>query len=270
MMLGEIISAVQFSGGPVEVELFLINAIFEPMVSHVESFGFFHAHGGVENTMCCRIVSLKRSASRRLFVPHFFEGGDHGDGFLGVEKETTGFGFRGRGSNRPNGFAKDVNGAIGGWSRRGTGGTRKSGQEKMTGSTAASVGKDKVCGIGADGKDHVAGMITDGGDGMCGKVVKEHVTGLSSVFRWGSLTVGDLVQGDNDRGVTAARIVEEQAGNLLDALDTEFVKEGRDVSVGKLDFLAVHRGSPEMGRMLWSSRGRVTQREEGFGYIAGH
>ena len=72
MMLGEIIRAVQFSGGPVEVELFLINAIFEPMVSHVESFGPFHAHCGVENTMCCRVVGLKRSAGGRLFVAHFF------------------------------------------------------------------------------------------------------------------------------------------------------------------------------------------------------
>ena len=47
MVLGEIIRTVEFSWGPVQIELFLGNTIFEPMVSHVESFGFLHADRGV-------------------------------------------------------------------------------------------------------------------------------------------------------------------------------------------------------------------------------
>lgn len=76
MVLGEIISTVQFSGRPIEIELFLGNTIFEPMVSHVKSFGFLHANRGVENTMRRRVVGLKGSAGRRLLVAHFFKGGD--------------------------------------------------------------------------------------------------------------------------------------------------------------------------------------------------
>jgi hypothetical protein len=37
----------------------------------------------------------------------------------------------------------------------------------------------------------------------------------------------NFVQCDKDGGVTAAGIVKKETGNLLDAFDTEFVKEGR-------------------------------------------
>lgn len=86
---------------------------------------------------------------------------------MGIEKETAGFCFGGRGGNSPNGFAEDMNSAIGDRIRGGTGGTRKGGKEKVTCGAAASVGKYKVGGVGADCKDHVAGVITDSGDRMC-------------------------------------------------------------------------------------------------------
>ena len=79
----------------------------------------------------------------------------------------------------------------------------------------------------ADSENHVAGVITDGGNRMRGEVVEEHVASLFGMLRWGGFAVGNLVQGDNNSGVTAARIVEEEAGNLLDAFDTKFVKERR-------------------------------------------
>jgi hypothetical protein len=86
MVLGEIICTVQFSWGPVQVELFLGNAIFEPMVAHVKSLGFFHAYGGVENTVSRGVVGFQGSACGRLLVSHFLEGSDHGDSFLGVQE----------------------------------------------------------------------------------------------------------------------------------------------------------------------------------------
>jgi hypothetical protein len=172
MVLGEIISTVQFSGRPIEIELFLGNSIFEPMVSHVESFGFFHANRSVENTMGRRVVGFQGSAGGWLLVAHFFEGGDHRDSFLGVQEETTGFSFGGRSGNSPNGFAENVNSAVGGRIRRGTGGTGKTCQEKVTGGATASIGKNEIGSIGADGENHVASVITDGGIGMRGKVVQ--------------------------------------------------------------------------------------------------
>ncbi len=140
----------------------------------------------------------------------------------------------------------------------------------MTGSAAASVGKYKVGGIGADGENHVAGVIADGGNRMRGEIVEEHVTSLFGMFRRGGLTVGNLVQGNNDSGVTAAGVVEKQTRDLLNAFDAEFVKERRQVGVGKLDFLAIDGSCPAMGRVLRSGRWSVTQRVEGLGNVAGH
>lgn len=90
------------------------------------------------------------------------------------------------------------------------------------------------------------------------------------MFRRGGLAIGDFVQGNNDGGVAAAGIVKEQTRNLLDAFDAKFVKEGRDVGISKLNFLAVYGSCPAMGRMLRFGRWRVTQREEGFWDIGGH
>jgi len=153
------------------------------MVSYVKSFGFLHANLGVENTVGRSVVGFEGSAGRRLFMSHFFKGGDHRDGFLGVEDETACFSFGGRGGNSPNGFAKNVDSAIGCWVRRGASVTGKAGQEKVTGSAAASVGKNKVGGVGADCENHVAGVIADGGIRMRGEVVKKHVASLLGVYR---------------------------------------------------------------------------------------
>lgn len=43
---------------PVEMKLLLGNAIFEPVVVHVEDFGVFHANLGMENVVGSGIVSF--------------------------------------------------------------------------------------------------------------------------------------------------------------------------------------------------------------------
>jgi hypothetical protein len=52
-MFGEVIRTIGFALGPVEIELVLGNAIFEPVVTHVKSFGPFHVDLGSENIMGC-------------------------------------------------------------------------------------------------------------------------------------------------------------------------------------------------------------------------
>jgi hypothetical protein len=52
---------VEFSGSPVEITLFLGNVIPQPVVVHVERFGFFHANLGVEDIVSGGIVGFKRS-----------------------------------------------------------------------------------------------------------------------------------------------------------------------------------------------------------------
>ena len=113
-MFGEIVSFVGSSGSPIEVELFVCNAMFEPMITHVKGFGSFHAHLSIEDVVSSRVVSLKRGTGERLGMTHLFEGSDKGDGFLGIEEEATSFGFGGGGGNTTDSLAEYVNRAIGG------------------------------------------------------------------------------------------------------------------------------------------------------------
>ena len=138
----------------------------------------------------------------------------------------------------------------------------------MASSTAASIRKNKVGGIGANGKNHVAGILADGSIGMSEKIIKKHVAGLFGVFGWRGLVIGDFVQRNNDGGFTAAGIVEKESGNLLDSFDTEFIEEMRDFSGGELDFLAVDGSRPAMWGMLRLSGRGMLQGEEGLGHIA--
>jgi len=56
----------------------------------------------------------------------------------------------------------------------------------------------------------------------------------------------------------------------LDTFDTKVVKERREVRIGQLNFLAIHRGSPAMRGMLGASRGGMTQSKKCFGNITWH
>ena len=49
MVLREIVSLVEFSRSPVQIELFLINAVLEPVIAHIKSLGAFHADLSLEN-----------------------------------------------------------------------------------------------------------------------------------------------------------------------------------------------------------------------------
>ena len=272
MVLGKIITStsVGFAGSPVKIELLLGNAILQPMISHVKSFGLFHANLGMKNTVSRRVVGFKESASRRLFRTHFFESSNHGNSLLGVEKEAAGFGFGGGCGGGANGLAKNMDGTIGLWIRRRAGSGGKGCKEKMACSTAASIRKDKVGGIGGYSKDHVAGIIANGSIGMRGEIVKKHVAGLFGVLGWRCLSIGDFVRRNNDGRVTAAGIGEKEAGDLLDTFDAEFVEERRDIIVGKLNLLAIDGSCPAMGRVLRLGGQGMTQCEKGFGHIVWH
>ena len=163
-----------------------------------------------------------------------------------------------------------MNGTISLGSRRRTGGRGKSSKEKMTGSTAASVWEDKVGCIGADCKDHVACMIPDGGIVVGCKVIKQHVTSRLGVFSRRGLVVGNFVESCNDRGIAAARVVQEYSGDLLDPLDASLVKKRSEIGSGQLDFLTIDRSSPEMWCMLWTCGHGVAQSGQCLGDIARH
>jgi hypothetical protein len=92
-VLGVIVGSVALSRCPVEIELRLGYTVLEPLVSHVESLGSLHPNLGSKNIVGGGIVGFQWRAGWRLFVAHFFQGGEHWDGFLGVEEEATCLGF---------------------------------------------------------------------------------------------------------------------------------------------------------------------------------
>jgi len=132
------------------------------------------------------------------------------------------------------------------------------------------VGENEVRGIGAYCEDHVACVITDLGVGMGGEVVEEHVAGGLGVLGRGGLAVGDFIESDNDGGIAASGVIEEETGDLLHAFDSGLVKERRKVGVCQLHFLTVDWGSPTVGRVLWFSRCRVAKGKQRFGDVARH
>ena len=58
MVLGEVVSAIIAAALPVEVELFLVDTVAEPEVSHVKGFGSFESDVGVKDTVGCGVVGF--------------------------------------------------------------------------------------------------------------------------------------------------------------------------------------------------------------------
>ena len=84
------------------------------MVAHVEGFGSFHAYSSVKDAVGSGIVGFEWCTERWLWVTHFCEGSANGNRLLGVEKQTTNFGFGCGGGHGAERLATDVNGAVGG------------------------------------------------------------------------------------------------------------------------------------------------------------
>ena len=62
VVLGEIIGKVKISWRPDEVEHVLFDEVLHPPVPHVESFGEFLAHLGIEDSVCAFVVGFKGCA----------------------------------------------------------------------------------------------------------------------------------------------------------------------------------------------------------------
>ena len=144
------------------------------MVSHIKRFGFFHADLSSEYIVGCRVVSLKRRGSDRLWMSHFSESSNDGAGFLRTEKDTACFGFRGGSGYTFNGFYHNMEWAIRRrLSRMGIG---LVGQSEKVSTSAARVRQNKVSGIRNKAKNHVASMISEDSARMSVKVIQKLVT----------------------------------------------------------------------------------------------
>ena len=67
-MLCEIVGQVEFSGGPEEIKLALLDSVFHPPVSHVERFGELLAHLGIKDAVGGSVVGFDWRSCGRLLV----------------------------------------------------------------------------------------------------------------------------------------------------------------------------------------------------------
>jgi hypothetical protein len=93
-MLGEVIGPIAGPLVPEWPDMSHFDTIFDPMVSHVPSFGTFRFHEIRDDSKGGSIVSLDRG--RWLWVADGNEGITDGNGSLGVVEKSSTFGFGGR------------------------------------------------------------------------------------------------------------------------------------------------------------------------------
>ena len=95
VMLGPVVSVVEFAWPPVEPELVLALPVSQPMESHVHCFRSFGLDLTIDHSFCHCIVGLDRG--RRLSVSHFLQYDADVDCFARHYVEGRQFGFSGRG-----------------------------------------------------------------------------------------------------------------------------------------------------------------------------
>ena len=88
-MLGEVIRGVSGALGPIDKELFLVCAILEPEVAHINGLGAASANGAIGNTSGSGIVRLDGSGTLR--TTELFENGAENDRLLTVMEQATSF-----------------------------------------------------------------------------------------------------------------------------------------------------------------------------------
>ena len=93
MVLGEAAGKVLLAGFPEEIELALVDSVFDPPVARIERLGKLLARFGAEDAVGRTVAGCKRRASARLRVSHFFESWDHRAGVFASDVSSCGFGL---------------------------------------------------------------------------------------------------------------------------------------------------------------------------------
>ncbi len=86
VVLGRIICKIFLSALPVDVELFLLMPVANPIKSHIHCFGSALAHCVSEDTNGTFVVELDRR--RALWMAHLLKGGTDWDSVFGVVSDS--------------------------------------------------------------------------------------------------------------------------------------------------------------------------------------
>ena len=110
MVLGEVVSHVEYAFSPDEIELTLFYSVTDPVKAHVKGFGEFLAHGCCEYAFCCFVVSIAWCASFWLRMAELDDGDAYRACVLGCHVYSAGFGFCCRGHDVFDCVAHDMDG----------------------------------------------------------------------------------------------------------------------------------------------------------------
>lgn len=110
VMLGVVVAKVVAARTPVYQELALVDAVLDPVETHVHGLGLALAYGAVGDASGANIVYL--NVGGRLWMTNFDEGGAECDTIVGIVEETSKFRFGVRGNDVTDDGADGANGAI--------------------------------------------------------------------------------------------------------------------------------------------------------------
>jgi hypothetical protein len=84
VILGVIIYKIEFSRGPIDMELVLLDPIADPVEAHINGLGPLLFYGAIDDAISCGIVGAKRRGW--LLVSEFDQRCAEGHGLLSIVK----------------------------------------------------------------------------------------------------------------------------------------------------------------------------------------
>jgi hypothetical protein len=187
VMFCHVIGAVEGAFSPEDIELFLADAVANPIKAHVHCFGSFLFDGVVGNAGRCGVV---RDQGRGwLRVSEFDKAGADGARFFCIVEHASEFPLSGGGDDLLEDLAGDVDRAI--EARWVTAGFVLFAEEVESGPARAGFRLGQVGAIGFNRQEHVAGPISNGGVGMACGIIHELREGLDSVLGGCALLRGE-------------------------------------------------------------------------------
>ena len=167
MVLCHLVAFIVWAWHPIVAKLKLLDAIAQPVETHVHGFRAARGDDVVDHTKCRRVVGL--DGRRGLGVDHLDESMTGWDRFTEINVEGAKIGLGGGGHDGFDYLCDGEDGIVVG----GVDGIV--GHEKISAGAAPGVYFGEVRCIGMHRQDHITGVVSDDGVGVSGGVVEDSV-----------------------------------------------------------------------------------------------
>ena len=270
---GKIVGSILDARGPIDEILALVTTIFDPVIAHVDSFGATLLDGAVGKTFSSAVVGVDERWV--LFPSEFFECHPKGTAFFGIVIDARDFSLGRGGTDFLDDMRSGEDASLwrfsllffdGWWLERILAAVA---EIKIATATRASLWLDEIASIARNFQLHVALAKAYDSFRVAGSIIEKVIDNRLDRFFGRESSNG--TQCTSHGGIDTASVPEEDADNLLDAIDF-FGSEitGRISFRSKLDFLAVLGFLPGKWRALEACRCFVIETRQGFVDITRH